>query len=65
MMNSLYKCMDINKDEEDYIVDINNPNQNIFVFRGVKKITELFFDKIFGKELWNNSVIKFINEEKK
>ncbi len=64
LMNCLYKCMDINKNEDDYIIEINNPNENIFVFRGIKKVTDIFFEKIFGKELWNDSVIKLINEEK-
>ena len=64
LMNSLYKSIDINKDDDEYIIDINNPNDNIFIFRGVRKVTDLFFDKIFGKVLWEESVVKLINEEK-
>ena len=64
LMNSLYKCMDINKDEDEYIIEINNPNENIFIFRGIKKVTDIYFENIFGKILWGESAIKIINEEK-
>ena len=63
-MNSLYKCMDINKDEDEYVIEINNPNENIFIFRGIKKVTDIYFENIFGKILWGESVIKIINVEK-
>ena len=64
LMNSLYKCMNINKDEDDYIVGIKNPSENIFIFRGIKKVSDIIFEQIFGKVFWENYVVKFINEEK-
>jgi hypothetical protein len=64
LMNSLYKSMDINKDEDEYIMEVNDPNENIFIFRGVRKVTDICFDKIFGKILLGDSVIKLISEEK-
>ena len=66
LMNSLYKCMDINKDEDEYIIEVTNPYENnIFVFRGVKKVTEICFENIFGRKFWDKYVVKVINEEKK
>ena len=65
LMNSLYKCMDINRDEDEYILEVYNPNENIFVFRGTKKITDINFEKIFGKLFWDKYIVKVINEEKK
>ena len=64
LMNCLYKSIDINKDEDEYIFEINNPDDNIFVFRGIKKITDIKFENLFGKALWEKHVIKLINEEK-
>ena len=60
LMNSLYKCMDLNKNDDDYIEKVNNPNEDIFIFRGVKKANNINFEKLFGKKLWENSVIKTI-----
>ena len=64
LMNSLYKSININKIEDDYIIDISNDNENIFVYRGIKKITEVNFEVVFGKKLWNDTVIKIIYCEK-
>ena len=64
LMNSLYKSMDLNKNDEEYILKVDNPNEDIFVFRGVKKANNINFEKIFGKKLWENSVIKTIYDEK-
>ena len=64
LMNSLYKCMDLNKNDDDYIEKVNNPNEDIFIFRGVKKTNNINFEKLFGKKLWENSVIKTIYDEK-
>ena len=64
LMNSLYKCMDLNKNDDDYIEKVNNPNEDIFIFRGVKKANNINFEKLFGKKLWENSVIKTIYDEK-
>ena len=64
LMNCLYKCMDLNKDEDDYIIEVNKPDDNIFVFRGVRKVNDIPFEKIFGKILWSDSVTKIFNEEK-
>ena len=64
LMNSLYKSMDLNKNDEEYILNVDNPNEDIFVFRGVKKANNINFEKIFGKKLWENSVIKTIYDEK-
>ena len=64
LMNSLYKCMDLNKNDDDYIEKVNNPNEDIFIFRGVKKANNINFEKLFGKKLWENSVIKTICDEK-
>ena len=65
LMNSLYKCMDINKEEDDYLMNVINPCENIFVFRGVKKVTDICFEIIFGRKFWDKYVVKVINEEKK
>ena len=66
LMNSLYKCMDINKDEDEYIMEVTKPYENnIFVFRGIKKVTEICFETIFGRKFWDKYVVKVINEEKK
>ena len=64
LMNSLYKSMDLNKNDEEYILKVDNPNEDIFVFRGAKKANNINFEKIFGKKLWENSVIKTIYDEK-
>ena len=64
LMNSLYKCMDLNKNDDDYIEKVNNPNEDIFIFRGIKKANNINFEKLFGKKLWENSVIKTIYDEK-
>ena len=64
LMNSLYKCMDLNKNDDDYIIEVNNPKEDIFVFRGVKKANNINFQNVFGKILWENSVIKTIYDEK-
>ena len=64
LMNSLYKCMDLNKNVDDYIENVDNPNEDIFIFRGMKKANNINFEKIFGKKLWDNSVIKTIYDEK-
>ena len=64
LMNSLYKCMDLNKEEDDYIIEVNYPEENIYVFRGVRKVNEIPFERIFGKLLWGDSVSKILNEEK-
>ena len=64
LMNSLYKSIDLNKNVDEYIIEVNNPNEDIFVFRGVKKATNINFQKIFGKKLWENSVIKTIYDDK-
>ena len=64
VMNSLYKSININKKEDDYIIDINNADENIFVFRGQRKINEINFENIFGKELWKDIVIKIMYWEK-
>ena len=64
LMNSLYKSMDLNKNDDEYILKVDNPNEDIFVFRGVKKANNINFEKIFGKKLWENSVIKTIYDEK-
>ena len=63
-MKSLYKSININKNEDDYIIDINNADDNIFVFRGIRKITELNFEIIFGTKIWNDSVSKILYWEK-
>ena len=64
LMNSLYKSMDMSKDEDDYIVEMKNPNENNFIFKGIEDINDIFFEKIFGKVLWENHVVKLIKEEK-
>ena len=56
--------MNLNKDEDDYIIDIKNPDENIFVFRGVRKIIDVHFENFFGQKLWDDSVIKLVHEEK-
>ena len=56
--------MDLNKNDDEYILKVDNPNEDIFVFRGVKKANNINFEKIFGKKLWENSVIKTIYDEK-
>ena len=30
VMNSLYKSFDIDKNEEEYILEINDPNESLF-----------------------------------
>ena len=64
MMNSLYKSFDLNKINDDYMIEVDNPNEDIFVFRGVKKASNINFLKVFGKKLWESSVIKTIYDEK-
>ena len=65
LINSLYKSININKDKDDYIIDINKCNgENIYVFKGDININELNFEIIFDKKLWDNSVIKTITCEK-
>ena len=64
LMNSLYKSMDLNKNDDEYITEVNNPKEDIFVFRGAKKASNINFVKVFGKTLWENSVIKTIYDEK-
>ena len=56
--------MDLNKNDDDYIEKVNNPNEDIFIFRGVKKTNNINFEKLFGKKLWENSVTKTIYDEK-
>ena len=63
LMNSLYKSMDLNKTIDDYILEVDNPKEDIYVFRGVKKTTNINFENIFGK-LWKECVIKTIYDEK-
>ena len=63
LMNSLYKSMDLNKTVDDYILEVDNPKEDIFVFRGNKKATNINFEKIFGN-LWKNCVVKTIYDEK-
>ena len=63
LMNSLYKSMDFNKTIDDYILEVDNPKEDIYVFRGVKKTTNINFENIFGK-LWKECVIKTIYAEK-
>ena len=63
LMNSLYKSMDLNKTIDDYILEVDNPKEDIYVFRGVKKATNINFENIFGK-LWKECVIKTIYDEK-
>ena len=63
-MNSLYKSMDLNKEKDEYILDVDTPEENIFIFRGFKKASNINFENIFGKDLWNDSVIKTIYDEK-
>ena len=57
LMNSLYKSINLDN-EEEYIVKVNNYSENIFVFRGIKKISDIDFENIFGKKIWNECVIK-------
>ena len=64
LMNSLYKSMDLNRKIDEYILEVNNPNEDIYVFRGIKKASNINFEKVFGKILWENSVIKTIYDEK-
>ena len=64
LMNSLYKSMDINKDEDEYIAEVSDPDEDIFVIKGVRRVTDINFEKIFGKVLWGEIVVKLINEEK-
>lgn len=64
LMNSLYKSMDINKDEDEYIAKVNDPDENIFVIKGARRVTDINFEKIFGNALWGEIVVKLINEEK-
>ena len=64
LMNCLYKSIDINKDEDEYIFEVNNPDDNIFVFKGIKRIINICFENIFGKTLWEKHIVKLINEEK-
>ena len=64
LMNSLYKSMDINKDEDEYIAKVNDPDENIFVIKGARRVTDINFEKIFGNTLWGEIVVKLINEEK-
>ena len=63
LMNSLYKSMDLNKTIDDYILEVDNSKEDIYVFRGVKKTTNINFENIFGK-LWKECVIKTIYDEK-
>ena len=63
LMNSLYKSMDLNKTIDDYILEVDNPKEDIYIFRGVKKTTNINFENIFGK-LWKECVIKTIYDEK-
>ena len=64
LMNSLYKSIDLNRKIDEYILEVNNPNEDIYVFRGIKKASNINFEKVFGKILWENSVIKTIYDEK-
>ena len=64
LMNSLYKSIDINKDEDEYITEVNDPDENILVIKGIRKVTDICFEKIFGNVLWGESVVKLLNEEK-
>ena len=57
LMNSLYKSMNMDK-EEEYIFDIINGDENIFIFRGVRKINDINFETIFTKKLWEDSITK-------
>ena len=63
LMNSLYKSMDLNKTIDDYILEVDYSKEDIYVFRGVKKTTNINFENIFGK-LWKECVIKTIYDEK-
>jgi hypothetical protein len=63
LMNSLYKSMDLNKTADDFILEVDNPKEDIYVFRGNKKATNINFEKIFGN-LWKNCVVKTIYDEK-
>ena len=63
IMNSLYKSININLKEDEYINEINN-EENIFVFKGIKNINDINFEIIFGKRLWNETAIKTINCDK-
>ena len=64
LMNSLYKSMDINKDEDEYIAKVNDPDENIFVIKGARRVTDINFEKIFGNALWGEIVVKLINKKK-
>jgi hypothetical protein len=60
LSNSLYKSMNLNKEKDDYILSINNPEENSFVFKQINNEKDINYEIIFGEKLWNDSVIKKI-----
>ena len=64
IMNSLYKSININKEEDEYIMNNCNNEEEIYIFRGIRNINEVNFEEIFGKKIWDDSVIKIFNIDK-
>ena len=64
--SSLYKSINLNKEKDDYIININNPEENIFVCKQLNKENDIKYEIIFGEKLWKDSVIKdiFCNSNK-
>ena len=58
LMNGIYKSINHNKEEDDYIIDVNINDEDIFVFKGIMDLHEINFESIFGEKLWNDSVVK-------
>ena len=64
LSNSLYKSINLNKEKDEYILSINNPEENIFIFKQLNNENDINYEIIFGENLWKDSVIKEIFCEK-
>jgi hypothetical protein len=60
LSNSLYKSINLNKEKDDYILSINNLEENSFVFKQINNENDINYEIIFGEKLWKDSVIKKI-----
>ena len=64
LSNSLYKSINLNKEKDDFILSINNPEENSFVFKQLINEKDINYQIIFGEKLWKEVVIKEIFYEK-
>jgi len=60
LCNSLYKSINLNKEKDDYILNINNLEENSFVFKQTNNKNDINYEIIFGEKLWKDSVIETI-----